>query len=143
MVSVKRTFTVNKPIDQVVDYLADFANAAAWDPGTKSCVPTGGGPVQVGSTWRNVSVFRGKETELTYRLLRREPDRLVFEGTNKTVTSTDDLSFRSVPGGTSVTYSANLEFHGLIKLVAWVAQGEFNKLGDQAAEQLPRVVNAL
>jgi carbon monoxide dehydrogenase subunit G len=143
MVSVKRTFTVGKPIDQVVDYLMDFSNAEAWDPGTKSCTAVEAGPVKVGSTWRNVSVFRGKETELTYRLLRLDADRLVFQGDNKTVTSTDDMTFTAVAGGTSISYLANLEFHGPIKFVAWLAQGEFNKLGDLVAEQMPRVINAL
>lgn len=143
MVSVKRTFTVSKPIDQVVDYLTDFGNAEAWDPGTKTCTPTQPGRVKVGSVWRNVSVFRGKETELSYELLRRESDRLVFEGNNKTVTSTDDLTFTTVPGGTSITYEATLAFHGLIKLVGWAAQGEFNKLGDQTEAQMTRVINAL
>ena len=144
MVSVQRTFNVSKPIDQVVDYLADFAHAEAWDPGTKSCKPVGSGPVAVGSTWHNVSEFRGKETELTYRLLDPEPNRLVFEGTNKTATSTDDMSFASLPaGGTAITYRANIEFHGLIKLFGWAVQGEFDKLGDLTAAQMTRVVNAL
>ncbi len=144
MVSVKRTVNVSKSLDEVVEYLADFAHAEAWDPGTRSCLPVGTGPVGVGSTWHNVSVFRGKETELTYRLLRREPDRLVFEGTNKTATSTDDMTFAPLPaGGTAITYQANIEFHGLIKLVGWAAQGEFNKLGDLTAAQMTRVVNAL
>ncbi len=145
MVSITRTFTVAKPIDQVVDYLTDFAHAEAWDPGTKTCTAVTPGPVAVGSTWRNVSVFRGRETELTYRLLRRESDRLVFEGNNKTATSTDDMTFRTVAaGGTSITYRSNIEFHGLIKLVGGlVAKGELNRLGDLTVEQMTRVVNAL
>ena len=144
MVSVKRSFDVSKPVDQVIDYLADFAHAEAWDPGTKSCKPNGPGPVAVGSSWHNVSVFRGKETELTYRLVRREPGRLVFEGTNKSATSTDDMGFDALPaGGTRITYQANIEFHGLIKLVGWAVQGEFNKLGDLTQAQMTRVINAL
>lgn len=36
MITVIRTFSVTTPIDQVVTYLADFANAQAWDPGTQT-----------------------------------------------------------------------------------------------------------
>jgi carbon monoxide dehydrogenase subunit G len=144
MVSVSRSFDVSKPIGQVVDYLADFAHAEEWDPGTKTCKPIGSGPLDVGSTWHNVSVFRGKETELTYRLVRREADRLVFEGTNKTATSTDDLKFTALPaGGTRITYQAHIAFHGLTKLVGWAVQGEFNRLGDLTQAQMTRVINAL
>ncbi len=144
MVSVQRSFDVSKPVAAVVDYLADFAHAQAWDPGTKSCKPTGSGPIAVGSTWHNVSVFRGKETELTYRLVERESHRLVFEGTNKSATSTDDISFDALPGGgTRITYRANIEFHGLLKLFGWAVQREFNRLGDLTAAQMTRVINAL
>ena len=143
MVSVQRALTVSTPLEKVVEYLADFAHAAEWDPGTKTCTPTGSGPVQVGSTWHNVSVFRGKETELTYRLITREDRHLVFEGNNKTATSTDDLTFAPVTGGTSITYRAHIRFHGLVRLVGWAVQGEFNKLGDRTVAQMTRVLNAL
>ena len=143
MVSVQRTLTVAKPLAQVVDYLADFAHAQQWDPGTRTCTATGAGPVEVGSTWHNVSVFRGKETELTYRLLTREENRLVFQGDNKTATSTDDMTFAAVTGGTSITYRAHIRFHGLVKLVGWAVQSEFNKLGDRTVAQLTRVLNGL
>lgn len=56
MVHVQRTVVVGKPVEQVVAYLADFANAVQWDPGTQSCTRMGAeGPVQVGATWHNVS----------------------------------------------------------------------------------------
>lgn len=46
MVSVQRTLTVSKPIEQVVEYLADFAHAQEWDPGTKTCTLVSSGPVR-------------------------------------------------------------------------------------------------
>ena len=64
MVDVSRTFTVPRPPEEVVAYLSDFSNAVAWDPGTVRCDSVGTGPVQVGSTWRNVSKVLGRETEL-------------------------------------------------------------------------------
>ena len=144
MVSVTRTFTVSTPIEKVVEYLSDFSNAEQWDPGTKSCKRVDTGTVREGSSWSNVSEFRGKETSLDYRLLKLQPRRLVFEGRNKQATSTDDINFSPAGDGTSITYEANIAFHGLLKLVGWArVQGEFNKLGDQTAEQMTRVLNAL
>ena len=143
MVSVTRTFTVSTPIEKVVEYLSDFANAEQWDPGTKSCKRVDTGAVHEGSSWKNVSEFRGKETTLDYRLLTMQPTRLVFEGRNKQATSTDDINFSPAGGGTSITYHANIAFNGVLKLVGWAVKGEFNKLGDQTAEQMTRVLNAL
>jgi hypothetical protein len=110
MVNVTRDFTVGTPMPMVVAYLQDFARTEEWDPGTKICTRIGSGPVQVGTQWRNVSVFRGRETELIYRLARLDNDRLVFIGENKSVTARDDICLVSrrrgrgmdcvpVPGG--------------------------------------------
>ena len=143
MVSVNRTFTVSTPIEKVVEYLSDFANAETWDPGTVSCRRVDQGPVKVGSSWVNVSKFRGRESTLNYRLVTLEPRRLVFEGVNKTVTSTDDLNFDPLPAGTAISYTANLDFHGIIGLFGWALKGEFNKLADEVEQKMPAVLNQL
>jgi carbon monoxide dehydrogenase subunit G len=143
MVSVRRTFTVHKPLETVVDYLKDFGHAEAWDPGTKSCVRQGEGAIDVGARWHNVSEFRGRDTELEYRLDQVEPRRLVFVGTNKTATSTDDLSFEPVGDDTAVTYHATIEFNGVVKLAGPFLRSEFEKLGDQVAVSMPQVIDAL
>ena len=143
MVDVSRTLTVPVPLPTVVDYLKDFANAESWDPGTVSCVQTTPGPVAVGTEWRNVSEFRGKETTLTYRLDKLEPQRLVFTGTNKTATSTDELTFTDVDGGTSITYHAHVVFHGVAKLADPFMKKEFDRLGDELIETMAKALEAL
>lgn len=143
MIDVQRTFVVDKPIDVVVDYLKDFAHAEAWDPGTKSCIQESAGAVQVGTTWHNVSEIKGRETELTYRLDKLADDRLTFIGENKTATSTDDLTFAPSGAGTSITYHAQIVFHGVAKLAGPFLQSEFESLGDQTAAQMTTTINAL
>ena len=93
MIDVERTFVVAKPVDVVVNYLKDFANAEQWDPGTKSCIQETPGPVQVGTTWHNVSEIKGHETELSYRLEELSPTHIKFVGENKVATSIDDMTF--------------------------------------------------
>ena len=144
MVDVSRTLTVRTELPAVVEYLKDFAHAESWDPGTVSCVQTTPGPVAVGTEWRNVSEFRGRETTLTYRLERLEPQQLVFVGRNKTATSTDTLSF-SAPdgGGTSITYHAHVVFHGLAKLADPFMKKEFDRLGDELVGTMTTALEAL
>jgi Polyketide cyclase / dehydrase and lipid transport len=132
MVDISRTLTVRTALPTVVSYLKDFANAESWDPGTVSCTQATEGPVAVGTEWRNVSEFRGRETTLIYRLERIEDDRLVFVGRNKTATSTDTMSFTALDsGGTSITYHAHVVFHGIAKLADPFMKKEFNRLGDE------------
>jgi carbon monoxide dehydrogenase subunit G len=142
MVAVHRTITVERPLDEVVAYLADFGNTETWDPGTVSCARVGDGPVAVGARWRNVSRFRGRTTELDYRLDRLEPARLVFVGTNRTVTATDDLVFGTAGDSTVVDYRATLDFKGPARLVAPFLRAEFERLADQVAVRLPQVLAA-
>jgi len=87
VIRVTRTFIVDKPVDVVVGYLADFSNAVDWDPGTQSCERRDSGPVHVGSTWRNVSKFLGRETVLDYRLEALQSGHITLIGSNKTATS--------------------------------------------------------
>ena len=144
MINVERSFVVNKPVEVVVNYLKDFAHAEQWDPGTRSCVQESPGPVQVGTTWHNVSVVRGKETELTYRLAELTDEHVLLVGENKTATSRDDLTVRPAEGGSTITYHAQIEFHGVAKFVGpLLLQKEFEGLGDKTAEQMTAAINAL
>jgi carbon monoxide dehydrogenase subunit G len=143
MVHVTRTFTVQQPTDVVVGYLKDFARAEAWDPGTKSCRRTDSGDIRVGSTWHNVSEFRGRETELEYTLRRLDPEHLTFVGKNKTATSTDEIALSSGDGVTTITYDATIEFHGLAKIAAPFLQSTFDKLADETEKQMTNVLNGL
>jgi carbon monoxide dehydrogenase subunit G len=145
MVHVERSFEVSPPVDAVVGYLQDFAHAEAWDPGTVRCTREGaGGPVEVGTTWHNVSKVRGKETELSYRLERLESNRLTFVGTNKTATSNDDMTFEPVArGGTRITYKSDITFNGIFRLADPFMRHEFERLGDETVVKMSGVLNQL
>ncbi|KAA0023606.1 SRPBCC family protein [Antrihabitans cavernicola] len=143
MTDVRRTFTVNQSREKVVAFLQDFSNAEAWDPGTVNCARVGAGPLRVGARWHNVSKFRGRTTELDYELVRSEPGRLTFVGENKTVTSTDDLTFAEVAEGTAIGYHAHFEWHGLVKLAAPFVKGAIEELGDPTVAQMKSVLESL
>ncbi|MFE0464349.1 SRPBCC family protein [Kitasatospora sp. NPDC058965] len=140
MITVERTVLVNRPRAEVLAYLADFGHTADWDPGTESCTRLDAGPVAVGARWRNVSRFRGRRTELAYRLEQYGPDRLVFEGRNRTVTATDDIGLRPAGTHTVLVYRARLRFHGLARLAAPLLRREFERLADAVAARLPEVL---
>ncbi|MCF3961155.1 SRPBCC family protein [Streptomyces fuscigenes] len=142
MVHVVRSMTVDRPLDAVVAYLADFSHATEWDPGTRECTRQDQGPVEVGAVWHNVSELRGRRTSLTYRLTRMEADRLTFVGTNDTATSTDDLTFEYQGTTTLVVYHATVTFNGLAKLADPFMRRVFERLGDELVRSLPAAVEA-
>ena len=143
MVSVSRTFTVDRPVEQVVAYLTDFANAQEWDPGTVSCVQTSSGPVGVGTTWHNVSKIAGVTTELDYTLEELSPGRIVLVGRNDTATSTDTITVVAHGSGSQVTYDADVALNGVARVGAPAVKLVFEHLGDETEDGIKQAVAAL
>ncbi|MFD4245726.1 SRPBCC family protein [Streptomyces sp. NPDC058525] len=140
MIQVVRTMLISRSLDDTVAYLADFAHTQEWDPATVSCVRLDQGPVRPGSLWRNVSRFRGRTTELSYRLDVQESDRLVFIGENSSAVITDDLRLTPVSeGSTRLVYAAAFRFKGLARLAAPFLRKDIDRLADDVAAALPRV----
>ena len=140
---LERTVHTDKPVDKVFGYLADFTTTTEWDPGTvRTTRESGDGGV--GTVYKNVSKFAGRETELPYTVVDLEPgQRIALEGRNKTVTAHDLMTFREVAGGTEVTYVADFDFGLATPLVGLLMKPFFTKLGNEAekgmAEALARL----
>ena len=146
MVHVNRTFPVAVDPAVALDYLKDFSHAEAWDPGTKSCSRVDAAqdaPVEVGARWHNVSSFAGRDTELEYTLEEVTDDTIRLVGRNKTATSVDEITVRRDGAGSSITYDADITFHGLAKLADPVAALLFEKLAKETVEQMTRTLEAL
>lgn len=143
---ITRTITVDGTSPAAVyAYLSDFTTSEAWDPGTveTTLVEGDGG---IGSKYHNRSVFRGRETELTYETIDLQPDRLVvMRGENKTVIARDTMSISPRPdgAGTVLVYEADFTFKGLAKLATPFLRGDLNSLGDEAETALNRELPAL
>ena len=144
MPSVSRTFTVTPSPTVVLDYLKDFSHAEEWDPGTESCTREGAGPIGVGTTWHNVSKIAGVTAELTYTLKEVSHDRVVLVGENDSATSTDTIVVvASGGGGSEITYTADLEMHGLAVLAAPAMKLVFEKVATDTEKQMTEVLNRL
>ena len=143
MTIVSRTFAVSAAPDKVLEYLQDFGNTEEWDPATQRTMRIDAGPIGVGSSWHNTSKILGVTAELTYTLTAVESDKLVFLGRNEGATAVDTITVRPVPGGSAVTLHADLEMHGLAKLMTPVMRIEFEKLGNETAARLTDVLNRL
>jgi carbon monoxide dehydrogenase subunit G len=141
--TVSRTFRVEVPPEIVIPYLADFANAEHWDPGTVRCVRNDDGPVAVGASWHNTSKIVGISTELTYTLEQLTDERIVLVGRNDTATSTETIDVVRSGTGSTITYANEVEFNGAAKLAAPLGKIVFEKLGNDTEKQLVQTLNAL
>ncbi|MFD1810592.1 SRPBCC family protein [Rhodococcus gannanensis] len=143
MTTVSRTFVVPATPERVLRYLADFSNAAQWDPGTVRCTRVDEGPVRVGSRWHNESRIAGISTELTYTLEEWTADRVVLVGHNDTATSTETIVVRADPRGSELTYTNEVEMRGMAKLASPAIKFVFERIGVDLERQLTEAVEAL
>lgn len=136
MPSVSRTFTTTATPDAAYAYLADFTNAEEWDPGTQTCERTSGDG-GVGTTYRNVSKFLGRETELTYTTAElAPPTRVHLRGTNEQFEGHDLFEIRAAGRGSEVTYRADMSFSGLARLASPVVAAYLPFLARKTVDQL-------
>ena len=139
MVNIVREFDVPCPQDAAVAYLADFAHAVEWDPGTVTCVRNGdpSAPVLPGATWTNTSKVLGRETRLRYELVTLEPDHVVLRGSNDTADSTDDIRVSALDGGRSrIRYEATITFKGIARFADPLMQLVFARVADDTVRDM-------
>ncbi|MGZ5314869.1 MAG: SRPBCC family protein [Solirubrobacterales bacterium] len=116
------TDTVASAMDpaELFDYMADFANAAEWDPGTVSARRLGDGPPALGSKFELMVRFAGRESPFVYEITEYErPGQVVLVADTDAAHLTDTMTVAPMPGGGSeLTYDARLELKGARKLFA-------------------------
>ena len=134
---LKRTVTVQKPLDEVFAYLSDFTTTTEWDPGTVKTVRTSGDGT-FGTEYQNTSTFAGRQTQLTYVVVDLVPNRhIALRGENKSVIANDTMTFRETGSDTEtarteVTYTADFTFEGITRLIAPLMKPAFTRLGNEA-----------
>jgi uncharacterized protein YndB with AHSA1/START domain len=143
MPTIERTVTVDRPLSAVFAYLSDFTTTNEWDPGTVKTVRTDGDG-GVGTTYHNTSKFAGRETELTYEVVKLVPEAVfALRGENKTVVAHDTMTFRKTATGTAVTYVAEFEFKGLTRYLAPLLGPAFTRLGNEAEKGMREALERL
>lgn len=144
MANCRKTLSTSLPIDEVFSYLADFSNAAEWDPGVSSARKLDDGPVAPGTRFEVVSRFLGSEIKLVYSAVQVDPPgRVVFEGTTAAgLRSIDTLTFKKSAGGTTVTYDAQLVLPGLLYLADLPLHLAFQWIGRDAINGLAETLRA-
>ncbi len=124
------------PLPRVFDYLSDFTTTTRWDPNTVTTTRVSGDG-GVGSVYLNTSVFRGRQTQLRYVVEEVAPnERIRLRGENDTVVAVDTIACRTVAAGTEVTYTAQFQLRGVLRLVAPLLRPAFGRLARDARDGL-------
>lgn len=122
-------------------YLSDFRTSAEWDPGVVQAEKTGTLKIGEGTEFQLVARFLGRETPLTYRVVEYDPPNAVtFLGENATVVSRDRITFAAKATGTRVSYEADLQLKGPMRLADPLLALAFKRVGDRALTSMRQVL---
>lgn len=118
--------------------LADFANAARWDPATVTARRLDADqPLAVGSRFELQMRILGRENTIEYEITSLEPPRrVVLRGENAGSVAIDEITVEPHEGGARVTYAADVSLKGASKVVAPLFAPVFKKMGDSARDQM-------
>ncbi len=141
--NIVRTLVLPRPPEEVFAYLQDFTNTEEWDPGTQTCerVAGDGG---VGTTYRNVTRFLGREVEVMYTTAELAPPRRVhLRGTNGQFEGHDIFEIAASGRGARVSYTAEMSFSGLARLATPVVAAYLPTLASRTVDQLRTCLDRL
>ena len=134
---VAEVIEVPRSVEESFAYVADFTTVAEWDPGIHTARKLSGDG-SVGSVYEVQAEFRGKTMPFTYTVTAFEQDRrIVLDGMGEKATSLDTIVFEpSADGGTRITYTADFELKGALRVAEPFLGGTFRKLAHKALEGL-------
>ncbi len=123
--------------------MADFSNAAQWDPGVNSAHQVDAAAIGLGSEFDLTVPFGGRTKTLRYRVTEFEPGRRVtFTATTSMLRSVDTLTFESCPAGCAMTYDADLRLTGLAAIANPLLALTFRRIGNRARDSLRQVLGS-
>jgi NAD(P)-dependent dehydrogenase (short-subunit alcohol dehydrogenase family) len=142
MARYRGTVISTRPARATFEYMADFANAAEWDPGTASAERLDGGPVGLGSAFRLEVRIGSRTTPLDYRVVAYDhPRRVVLLGESDTIRSEDTVTVvPAADGGSVVTYDADLTLKGRFAPANPFLGLFFDRIGDKGVAGLRRTL---
>ncbi|HEX2625710.1 MAG TPA: SRPBCC family protein [Candidatus Limnocylindrales bacterium] len=142
MAILRERIDTTLPLEPTFAFVADFANAEAWDPGVASSTRVDPGAVRVGSRYELGIRMAGRISPMEYVVTQFEPGkRVVLRGRGSGVEATDDISFQATPTGTSISYIADIQLRGLMRLLTPFARGAFERIAANARDGMQRALD--
>lgn len=125
---------VDRPVEEVFDFLADIRNETAWNPRVVRIDKTSDGPIGAGTT------FHGLYQGLGALHTVARPTRLSFHSTGPRMGITGTFVLTAGEGGTRIALRADLEPRGFFKLLAPLMRPMLARQNAAAAVRLQRAL---
>ena len=134
MITVEKSIFINRPLQEVFDYVTNPTNNAQWQRSTQSAEWTSDGPPGIGSTFKIVNRFLWRNMEVTAEITAWEPpNTLTVKAVSGPIPFESTYYFEAQGDGTQMTFKSQAEIGGLFQRL----------IRKQFEKQLDTSVNAL
>ena len=118
MARVKGEIIINRPVDEVFDFVADERNEPRYNPRMVVAEQISSGPIGAGTRFHTELKTSGRTMPMTVEFTRVERPRLLASTTRSSMMETKGaLTFDPVLGGTRMRWSWDVRPRGLLKLI--------------------------
>jgi carbon monoxide dehydrogenase subunit G len=141
--TISQNVTVNRPVEEVWEFISNFENTTRWSRGVLEARQTSGGPLGVGSTLRTVVKAFGRRRTADYLVTEYEPNRaFAFEVTSGPMTSRARFLVEPAGAGTRLTASGEAEATGPYQLLAPILVRTLKRHSQDDLANVKRILEA-
>jgi carbon monoxide dehydrogenase subunit G len=141
--TISQHVTVDRPVEEVWEFISNFENTTRWSRGVLEARQTSGGPLGVGSTLRTVVKAFGRRRTADYLVTEYEPNRaFAFEVTSGPMTSRARFLVEPAGAGTRLTASGEAEATGPYQLLAPILVRTLKRHSQDDLANVKRILEA-
>lgn len=142
MAVLRERIETSLPIADAFTFVADFANAALWDPGVAFAERLDASALGVGARYRLGVRMGGRVAPMDYVVTVFEPlRRVVLAGSGSGVEAEDEIVFEATTAGTQIDYTADIRLRGVMRLAAPFARGALARIARDARHGMQRALD--
>ena len=118
MVRIAGEIVIDRPVEEVFDFVADECNEPRYNPRMRRAEQTSTGPIGPGTRFRAQVTTLGRPVEMTIEVTDYERPRHLASATHlPSMEIRGVLAFDPVPGGTRLRWAWEMEPRGSTKLL--------------------------
>ena len=141
MITFEKSIFINRPQQEVFDFLTDPTNDSKWRDSAVSSEWVTEEPVGVGSKLRSVDKFLGRNLESTAEITTWDPPSTYGQKTlSGPVPFAFTISLEAQGGGTRLTMNVQAEFGGFFKMAEGLVGKQLEKQIETDFNGLKRVL---
>ena len=133
MVRIEGEILINRPAEEVFDFVADERNEPLYNPHMRRAERISDGPIGLGTRFRAEIVSMGRTVEMIIEFTGYDRPRRLASATHMSSMDTHGgLTFDPVPEGTRMRWTWDVEPRGILRLmrplVAWMGRRQEQRI---------------